>query len=108
MSAESLVRNAADATQVQAARKKEHHVRTQELLDMRELLKTLAGRRFLWRLLSRCRVLESIWEGSARIHYNAGQQDIGHFIMGEITEADAGAFIMMMQENKQNEEEDNG
>ena len=104
----SLVNNAADAGQVKEARKKERHARTQELMDIRALLDTPAGRRFLWRLISRCRVLESIWEGSARIHYNAGQQDIGHFIMGEITEADAGAFIMMMQENKQTEEEYNG
>jgi len=96
--------NVADAKQVKAARKQEKHQRTQEKMDVQALLALPAGRRFLWRLLSRCRVMESIWEASARIHYNAGQQDVGHFLMAEITEADAGAFIQMMQENQQKEE----
>jgi hypothetical protein len=35
------------------------------------------------------------------IHHNSGKQDVGHFIMADITQADDMAFIKMMREAKE-------
>lgn len=96
----SLVKNAADPEQVEKARKKETYSRDAELNDINTLKDSPGLRRFMWRILEYCKVNGSVWEASARIHYNAGQQDVGHFIMAEIAEADEEIFFQMMRENK--------
>lgn len=74
--------------------------RDQELNDIRAVMANESGRRFVWRLLEKAKVFGSVWHPSALIHYNAGQQDFGHFIMSEITESSEEAFVQMMKENK--------
>ena len=96
----ALVKNAADVDQVKNAKIKEKMGREQELADVKEVLSTRGGRRFLWRLLGQCKVHGSIWENSAKIHYNAGQQDVGHRIMAEIIEANEESYFQMMREAK--------
>ena len=96
----SLVKNAADPDQVKKAGDKEKLGREQELADLAELLGTSAGKRFLWRMLSECGTFASIWTPNAQIHYNAGRQDIGHFLMKEIVEASPDALLDMMKANK--------
>lgn len=103
----ALVKNAADAEQVAKGKSKEDARRFEELNDLRGILATPGGRRFMWRMLGKCRVFESIYHASALIHYNSGQQDIGHFVMAEIVDARADALLEMMQESKQAEEKDN-
>ena len=98
-----LVRNAADNAQVQAAGSKAKQQRDQELADIKAVLAIPGGRRFLWRLLKKCKVFETIWHPSALIHYNSGQQDIGHYVQGEIVDASEEAYLQMMQEAKQGE-----
>lgn len=101
MSEKSLVKNAADPDQVKEATNKERRQREQELNDIRHLLQTRQGRRFLWRMLSRCNCFSTIWEPSAKIHFNAGVQDVGFFLLGEITAANEDAFLLMMKEAKE-------
>lgn len=96
----SLVKNAASEKQVNKAKEKELTFRERELNDLRKLLEHPYGRRVMWRLLEKCRVFGSIWEPSAKIHYNSGQQDLGHFLMAEIVEADEKYLFEMMKENK--------
>lgn len=95
--------NAADEGQVSSAKGREKRLRERELNDMRHLLQTIQGRRFLWRFMGHCKVFESIWESSAKIHHNAGMQDVGHFVMAEICAANEDAFLQMMKESKQGE-----
>lgn len=96
-------KNAADEEQVKQARLSEKRVRERELSDIRYLLQSAQGRRFLWRLMGHCKSFESVWEASAKIHYNAGKQDVGHFVMSEIIASDENAFLQMMKEAKQGE-----
>lgn len=93
-----LNRNAADEEQVREAAKKVKFGRDRELSDLRAVLRTMEGRRLLWRLLGHCRVNGSVWEPSAKIHYNSGQQDVGHFVMSEIVEAGEEFLFQMMRE----------
>lgn len=99
----ALVRNASSKKQVKDAVRKEKFNRESELEDIKEVLKSVNGRRFIWRILSKCKTFESIWQPSAMIHYNSGMQDLGHFIMAEITDADAELLFLMMKENKKEE-----
>jgi len=99
----AYVGNAADRKQVGEAKRKEKDRRKQEREDLQALLALPEGRRFLWRLLTECKVFGSIWEGSAKIHYNAGQQDFGHFLLAEIGEADEDALCHVIFWTKEDE-----
>jgi hypothetical protein len=98
-----LVTNASDEQQVSAASKKVKFTREQELLDIKAVMNTFEGQRFIWRILSKCKAFGSVWEASAKIHYNSGMQDIGHFLMAEIVEADEQALFKIMKQNLKGE-----
>jgi hypothetical protein len=98
------VRNAADAEQVRRAEREDRLDAKMEIEDIKVVLSTENGRRFIWKLLDHCNVFRSIWESSSKIHYYAGMQDVGHFIMSEITAADQDSFITMMNEAKRRDE----
>lgn len=101
----TLVANAADEEQVHNAEEKLKTKRIQEMEDMRDVLKLPQGRRVMWKLLSHCKVFESIYHPSALIHHNSGRQDVGHFIMAEIMAANEMAFLQMMSESKGTKDE---
>jgi len=98
--------NVADPERIKDQKHKERRVREQELFDVRAVLCTPEGRRFFWRLLSLFKVFGSIWESSARIHYNSGQQDCGHFLLAEASEADPEAYLLMQKEAMKREREE--
>jgi hypothetical protein len=103
MEKRSQVKNAADESQVRRATEKQENSRDFELADLESVMSTPAGRRFIWRVLERCKVFGTVWDGSARIHYNSGQQDIGHWVMAEVGAADEDALFLMMKEAKHRE-----
>jgi hypothetical protein len=85
------------------AKMKAEESRRQELDDIITVLGTISGRRLMWRLMEKCKTFSSIWDPSAKIHYNAGKQDLGHFIMAEIIEANPKLFTKMMSEHSNEE-----
>lgn len=95
-----LVTNAADEGQVKSAGIKEKIGRDRDLDDMKKVLATDFGRRFVWRLLSRAKVFESIFETSSKIYYNAGIQDFGHYLVAEVVDANPDAYIQMMLDSR--------
>jgi hypothetical protein len=99
--------NLGEEAQVKQREKEVGKVRALEINDIRSILLSPSGRRFLWRLIAHCRILESIWEQSAKIHYNAGRQDVGHFIWSELEAADKELVFQMMREHSQIEEKKN-
>lgn len=95
-----FVTDTTDKKQIKNAEQREKLLRDQELSDIAIVCSTLEGRRFVWRILSKCKTFESVWENSARIHFNAGQQDLGHFLMSEVIETKEEILFQMMKENK--------
>jgi len=93
-----MIKNAADENKVKTEDQMLAREREQELNDLRIILGTGEGRRFLWRLMSHCKVFGSVWSPSASIHYLAGKQDVGHYIWGEVAAANEDAVFLMMQE----------
>lgn len=98
---EPFVKNPADSTQVKEGRAKASFSRKQELADMRKILETQEGRRFVWRYLEVCHIFQSSWSPSAAIHFNEGQRDIGLRLIADVTEANDEALIQMMREAKE-------
>lgn len=84
-----------------ARNKKLELIRKAEIAELKDLLGLPGFRRFAHRLLARCKTQHSIWEPSAKIHYNAGMQDLGHWFSAEIEAADQEAVFIMWREEKQ-------
>ena len=98
----ALVENASSGKQVREARKTERNVRDGQLEDLRVILGMPEGRRVLWRFMEKCGTFRSVFDGhGAKMSFNSGQQDVGHFIQAEIMEARRDAFAQMMDEDQQ-------
>jgi hypothetical protein len=94
--AEEIQTNAADPQQVKSAEKKAKRLRDEELEDVRFLLKSEQGKRFMWRYLKKCKIFHSIWHASALIHFEEGRRQVGLEILSDITEASPPALVEMM------------
>lgn len=100
----ALVRNGADDRQVQDGGRREKSIRERELEDVRAILASPQGRRFMWRYLAICGVFRSSWTPSAEIHFNEGRRDIGLHLLADVNDADPEAYVRMMQEAKRDQE----
>ena len=102
----ALVGNAADRSQVKTAERLEREQDRMQRSDMLAVLATPEGRRVLWSVLTFCRLLEETWDPSVLIHYLAGRQSVGHFVLGEIVAADPKAWLQMQVEHLEEEQRD--
>lgn len=102
----ALVGNASDPAQVSAAEEKAVFGRKRELSDLRHVLSSPQGRRFVWRYLGACGVFtqRNCFEPN-QTFYNEGRRSIGLQILSEVTEAEPSAYLTMAQEAKK--EQDN-
>lgn len=86
---------------MEAARLKSEDLRKQELNDIRTVLSNASGKRLIWRLLETCNTFNSVFSKElSTMSFNAGQQDIGHFLMAEIVNADENLLLKLMKDNK--------
>ena len=99
MSPRPVVTNAADPAQLKEAAEREAAKEQQSRLAMAAIMQLPEGRLVLWETLTFCRAFASVWDGSARIHYNSGQQDVGHYLMAKMADANPKAFAQMMIDN---------
>lgn len=74
--------------------------------DLRELMALPAFRRYAWDLLSYCRVFSDGWDASARIHFNAGQRNVGLRAFAEIQQTCPEQYALMAQEQFEQERKD--
>jgi len=96
-----MQKSISDEKEVKRAERKEKDLRKQELNDIRTVLSNASGRRFLWRILSKCNTFNSVYtKDENRVFYNSGQQDIGHFLMAEVVETDENLLLKMMKDNQ--------
>lgn len=102
----AMTGNAADPGQVKEAGRKERKKRRDELKDLNELLQIPGFRRFAWRLLGFAGLNQTVMTAAdpVIISYNAGRQDIAHFLLSEILSARPEAFLEMQQEHHKGEE----
>lgn len=102
----SAVKNAADARQVKKSKSRAKLDRQQQMLDLEWVLKQPQGRRVLWRLLGHTGMFKSVWEPSAKIHFNAGKQDYGLWLWSECEQSSLDHTLQMQREHSRKESED--
>ena len=98
--AKSAVMNAADPEQVKKAGKKDQRTRDRQLDDMRGVMSSLEGRRFMWRWLSECGVFKSSFTGNSQTFFLEGQRNIGLMMLTDINESDPTSYVTMLTEAK--------
>lgn len=103
----AAVRNAADPEQVKEATRKEKDGLKTERDDVRSILETPYGKRFVWRLLAHCGLFESPFGIDERTtNLNIGRGDVGRFVLDQINDARPEALLEMMQDAKRKETTD--
>lgn len=100
--------NAANKIDVQVKGRRVKARRQREMNDLRQVLSTPEGRRFLWRLMSECGAFASVVRSGldSSVFYLSGKQDVGHFIQAEVIEANEGAYLTMQKESWANVRKD--
>lgn len=91
--------NVGDEKQVRKTKKKWELEEERILEELRQLLKVPGNRYFLWRLLSHCRIFNTVSSPDpVQIALNSGRRDAGLWLLGEIENADPAAFSIMHNE----------
>lgn len=101
----SYVKNAADPEQVHEAKARVRLRDDQATEDVRWILSTRQGRRFVWKILERSRIhaLSFDEESARKSDFNEGKRSIGNQLLAELMSIRPDAYIEMMKES----EEDN-
>lgn len=98
MPSDPLVTRASDPGQVTRSQQSEKYIRESQKKDLEKVVDTPEGRRVLWGILEHCSTFQSIWHPSALIHYNAGKQDVGHFLLAQLNDLNPALMPRMMAE----------
>jgi hypothetical protein len=93
--------NVGDAEQVAARGKKQRTERERELDDLREILNTKGGRRFVWRLLGASELFGVSEVMNASIYALEGKRKLGKLLFLDVMEAAPEAYLLMMKESKE-------
>lgn len=95
----AAVKNAADPEQVKRAGDRDRRRRETELTDVRVVMDTAAGRRFMWRLLEIGRIFTDRFdENSLRMARNEGRAITGLMLLADIDVACPELFDTMRRE----------
>jgi len=101
MTQRALVRNAASHRQITHAERKAKDQRARELADLKAVLDTEPGRRFLLALMNKCGVGRSVLNDNVITMAAAvGQQDVGHYLRERIAEVDPLMLVTMLREEQ--------
>lgn len=75
--------------------------RDQELNDLRSILETEYGKRFLMRLIDRANLFQPTYGGGSQISdfaFMEGRREFGLYLLGEITQANSDAWLDMQKQ----------
>jgi len=66
--------------------------------DLRKVLASPEGRRFVWRLMSEAGVFRSSFTGNSETFFREGKRNIGLIILGDVMVAQPDSFTVMQRE----------
>jgi hypothetical protein len=96
-----LVKNAADREQVKEAGSKKQLQKKQKQADLKFVLETAQGKRFLWGLLKKCGIFETSYDSNPHtVYFKEGRRNLGLELIAEINDASPEALEAMMTESK--------
>lgn len=96
--------NAADEENVRTRKRKDESIRDRELADLKLVMDSLEGRRFVWRLLDKAGVFRTSFTGNSTTFFNEGMRNMGLVVLADVHEACAEQYIQMMTEAKKDTE----
>jgi len=96
--------NVGDEVTVEQNARRAELRRDLDMANLKVVLGTREGRLFVWSLLERTRVFQTVWDPSSRIHYLAGRQELGQDILHDVMELDPEVFLTMKAEANEEEE----
>lgn len=101
MEDDALVSNAADATQVKAARKRGRIQQAQEGKDWRAALATPEGERVIAAILEQCGHLTTPLGKDTHFTYlNIGRAEVGRFILAKLNDHCPDALVSIEQQRR--------
>ena len=104
--------NASDEAQVKGRKRKGEAQRDRDLKDLREVMSTHGGRRFIWnQVLGYAGIHRSSFSTNAlSMAHSEGQRSSGLKVLADILEADTNAYLLMQSEalSSANKEAANG
>ncbi|CAB4165230.1 hypothetical protein UFOVP821_28 [uncultured Caudovirales phage] len=77
----------------------------QEVNDLRTVMSTRAGRRFIWRLLDATGVYRSSYTGNADTYFREGARNVGLVLIRDIHEHCFDKYIEAMHERKDGQDD---
>lgn len=82
------------------ARKNQAVTRAQEIADLRTVMGTVQGRRFVWRLMDLAGVFRSSYTGNSDTFFREGQRNLGLIVMKDVQDHCFDEFVKAMAERK--------
>ena len=99
--------NAADPRQVSRAAKAERRAALERRVDLRGIIRTRSGRRYLWALLCECGLFESSFSPDlALMAHKEGERNVGLRIFADLNSVDETIYHQMAIEAQQEAEAD--
>ena len=96
--------NTESTKQLKKAAKQEKTKQEQDQLDVHALLGDPRFRRFVWRVLEKTKMFETIWDpNGSRLNYNSGAQDIGHWLWELLENARPDVMLDILAERQRGE-----
>jgi hypothetical protein len=94
------IKNAADEEKIREEKTRQKLRQDNDDNDLRFLLATDQGRRFLWKQLEACGVFKSSFTGSSETFFLEGQRNIGLKLLSDIMRVDPESYLRMIKSNK--------
>lgn len=95
--------SAIDPKQMKDKEEKDKLRSLDEVADMKKLLEMAPFRRFMYRTLNHLKPFQSVYHASgSQQSYNIGLQDAGHYLMGQVSDAEPEAIFKIMKEGRTN------
>lgn len=78
--------------------KKQIHIRNLELEDLRAVMSSVEGRRFIWRFLSSTNLFQQSFTGNSETYFREGKRAIGLMLFRDLHESCHSLYLKMESE----------
>lgn len=95
--------NASDPEQVKAGKRKAKRISERAIADLKQVMDTPHGRRFIWGLLEYTGIYRCSFTGNSTTFFNEGQRNVGLKYLNDVMTHCAEQYLQAMKENKQEE-----
>ena len=74
--------------------------REREINDLKCVMASANGRRFMWRLLEKAGIYKSSMTGNSQTFFLEGQRNIGLYLLAQINEHCLDEYVVMLSESR--------